>query len=58
MDEKQPDILMSLTDEELAKVSPLSDETIDTALEKGREERLAAEACEPPSLCNSRVLFR
>ena len=54
MDVKR-NILLSLPTEELAKVQPLSEEAIDSALKQGREERRAAEACEPPSPSNSRL---
>jgi hypothetical protein len=58
MDVKRPSILVSLSDDELEKVAPLTEEAIDRALAKGREERKAAEGCEPPAPSNSRVLFR
>ncbi|MEO0802442.1 MAG: hypothetical protein AAFY57_09225 [Cyanobacteria bacterium J06642_2] len=56
--DKETSILVSLPDEELSKVPAVSDEWIKQALEKGRKERVAAEASARPLPTNSRILFR
>lgn len=55
---KEISILVSLTDEELSKIPTVSDESIKQALERGRQDRAAAEASARPLPTNSRILFR
>ncbi len=55
---KPNDILASLPPEQLLAVQPLSAEAISDALKQGREDRRAAESCEPQGPSNSRILFR
>lgn len=46
--EGKPDVLRSLSDEEFAKLEPLSEETIQRTLEQGRREAQAATRNNPP----------
>jgi hypothetical protein len=51
-------MLARLADDELSKIPPVSEEEIRQALEKGRQERAAAEASARPLPAHSRILFR
>ena len=51
-------ILVSLPQEELKKITPISEEDIVRALQQGRKERDAVEANTHPVHTNSRILFR
>ena len=53
-----PDPLVTLTDEQLKQYSSASDEEIEQALERGREERLTFEAAAQPGPFVSRLRYR
>jgi hypothetical protein len=55
---KNISILVSLTDEELKKIPPVSDEEIKQVLERGRKDRAAAEARARPVPTYSQIFFR
>lgn len=55
---QDPSILVSLPDEELEKTPRISVEDIKQALDKGRQERAAAESSARPLPTHSRILFR
>jgi hypothetical protein len=55
---KNKSILVSLTDEELDRIPPISEEAIKNALEVGRRERVTSESSARPLYNHSRILFR
>ena len=55
---RQHELLSSAPPEVLAKVAELTSDAIFAALQRGQEERRAAEACETPGPSDSRILFR
>lgn len=55
--ERKPDLLVSLSAQELAKVKPLSDERIRGALDEGKRDRDAAATPAQQSTINTRTLF-
>ena len=55
--EKKPDLLVSLSAQELARVEPLSEERIRRALDEGRRDRDAAAVQVQQSNVNTRTLF-
>jgi len=55
---QHPNLLVSLSDAELKKTPPPTNEAIRKALAEGNEERRAAESAPRPLPTTSRVLFR
>jgi hypothetical protein len=55
---KQHELLSSAPPEVLAKVQELTRDAIFAALQRGQEERRAAEACESLGPSDSQILFR